>query len=149
MTRKLPSRNTVTAEGLLNNIQHTTSSIKGSLQNIVSFISANAISATQFGKITGDIAVLHKTLAEAAANPDIDKMAQARFGYDVTPIINDVLPKLDAALQALHDLVPTTPDGFLKVVKWDTDGTFAWRSITPAQMAGVARMLTDIADGIE
>ena len=146
---KIPSRNTVTADGLLNNIQHTASSIKGSLNNIVSFISANSISATQFGKITGDLAVLRKALSEAAANTDIDKQAVARFGHAITDVITEILPKLDAAIAALHDLVPVTNDGYLKIVKWDTDGTFAWRSLAPAQMASVALMLSEIADSID
>lgn len=146
---KIPSRNTVTADGLLNNIQHTASSIKGSLSNMAAFMTANSVSATQFGKITGDLAVLRKALAEAARNPDIDKQATARFGYGVTETIAEILPKLDAAIAALHALVPTTNDGFLKIVKWDTDGTFAWRSLAPAQLAPVALMLSDIADSID
>jgi len=146
---KIPSRNTVTADGLLNNMQHASSSVKAYFTDFAAVIEQKSVSATNFGKITGDLAVLKRALVSLAEHPDTDAVAQARFGRPITDDALAMVAKLDAARDAIHELIPANKAGFLEICWWDTDGTFAWKAFTPADLEPLKLIVDEIIDSID
>lgn len=149
---KIPSRETVTPELLVNNLQHTASSVKSYFDKLAVMVMDNAISAASLGDISNNLVILRRALAQALDHPDLIEFSVRKFGPEYATIGDDfqgMVDKLDATIAALHALPPTDKEGNLLLVRWDTDGTFAWHAFTPEDMAPLRALITEIAGNID
>lgn len=150
MANKFPARDrTPRFSDRLNRAMIEAASAKGALPDVVRAMDNQRLSAVNFDRTMARLAHLKMELTALINHPGMDDYTMKEIGRNVTADAQTLLMKVEEAQAAIKDLLPVDADGYLRIVKLDTDGTFAWDSFSSAQMKKVRDKLDELQSLIE
>lgn len=145
-----PSRDaTLTAANKLERAKSEAFSVKQGFVDFIRTIGSQNISPTSLVSITGRLVGLKKEAQALLDHEGMDDYTEKELGRPISQDAINIIDKIDAALLALKDAIPSDKDGYLKIATWDNDGTVAWPALTPPQLAEVRAKIQDVMAAIE
>lgn len=135
---------TLTRATRLNTAMAHAQAAKGVLTSMHRFLAENRISAAKFNSVMADLENLRRQMEAIAADDGMDDFAASEIGRTVRSDANAILAKIREVKAAIKALVPANAQGFLGIVKWDTDDTFAWVSYGPQETTNLRAKLSEL-----
>lgn len=129
--------------------QDAVTTVKNRLSGVIDKMAATRMSATNFTAISVELAAMKAELQAMLAISGIADYTTKEHGIDLTVEASALIAKANEVQAAIALLLPTNAQGWLTIVKFDTDGSLAWRNFSVAEMEPVRLKLVELLDIIE
>lgn len=126
----------------------TASNIKSQSDSLNAQISAGTVSSQTVLNVTSSLANLNITLTSVASTPGLATYAQQQVNnpsLDVAGAFTSMQNALVAAVTWVVNNFPKDAGNYLTAIKFNGSGQLVWDSFTPAQLSGLATLLTALS----